>query len=185
MDLWRGDGPDSPKTRLFCGSLDPWLQAIGNQHWASVGGRLGFVLPCAPVPPDLRGVDCAGNPRASAVKIDKSKSGNLLVLGPRGRLDGESGPILEDLILEQVKSGERDIVIDLSQVDYMSSRGLRVVITGAKACQAAGGRLVACSPQTGVKKIIEMTGLPTMIGLYDSSDEAYRSYEDQGPSTDG
>ena len=119
------------------------------------------------------------------MKIDKSKSGNLLVLGPRGRLDSEGGPVLEDLVLKQVEGGERDIVIDLSQVDYMSSRGLRVVITGAKACQAAGGRLVACSPQTGVKKIIEMTGIPTMIGLFESCDEAFRSYEEKDSSTGG
>ena len=76
------------------------------------------------------------------MKIRKDKEGELLVLRPSGRLDSENSPSFEKAVEESVGKGDKNIIVEMSEVNYMSSRGLRAFLTGAKCAQAAGGKLV-------------------------------------------
>lgn len=111
------------------------------------------------------------------MKIRKSKEGNLLILKPAGRLDSENSPSFEKTIQTAVEEGSKNIVVDLTEVNYMSSRGLRAFLTGAKCAQASGGKLVACGAQEAVQKVFDMTGVATLFGVLASYDEALRSFE--------
>jgi anti-anti-sigma factor len=110
------------------------------------------------------------------MKIRKDKEGELLVLRPVGRLDSENSPSFEKAVEEAVGKGEKNIIVDMSEVNYMSSRGLRAFLTGAKCAQAAGGKLAACSSQEAVQKVFDMTGVATILGIFGSLEEAIRSF---------
>lgn len=106
------------------------------------------------------------------MKIRKEKQGEILVLRPVGRLDSENSPGFEKAVEEAVGKGETNLIVDMSEVNYMSSRGLRAFLTGAKCAQAAGGKLVACAPQEAVHKVFDMTGVATMLGVFGTIKEA-------------
>ena len=66
----------------------------------------------------------------------------MLVL--EGRLDGTSAPELEKKIVAAVDRGDARIVLDCAAMDYISSAGLRALLTGARQCQQKEGKLAIC-----------------------------------------
>ena len=113
------------------------------------------------------------------MKIRKDKEGELLLLHPVGRLDSENSPGFEKAVEDAVNNGDTHIIVNMSGVDYMSSRGLRAFLTGAKCAQGAGGKLVACCSQEAVQKVFDMTGVATILGIFGSVEEATRSFDPQ------
>ena len=113
------------------------------------------------------------------MKIRKDKEGELLVLRPVGRLDSENSPSFEKAVAEAVDNGDKNIIVEMSEVNYMSSRGLRAFLTGAKCAQAAGGKLVACCSQEAVQKVFDMTGVATILGIFGTAEEATRGFDTQ------
>lgn len=115
------------------------------------------------------------------MKIDKRKDGNLTILEPHGRLDSQDGPVFEQTIEKTIESGSSSIVINMSEITYISSHGLRVILTGAKLAKAAGGRLAICSSQESVQKVFDITGVATLIGIYREYADAVDSFQSQPP----
>ena len=111
------------------------------------------------------------------MKFEKNKVGTLLTLKPSGRLDSHESDSFEEKLKELIEAGDNHILLDLSDINYVSSRGLRVFINGAKWAQSAGGRLAVCSPQGEVRKVLDMTGLGNLFGVFATSEEAVQSFE--------
>ena len=97
------------------------------------------------------------------------------VLRPEGRLDSIHGPVLEEALQGLLERGTRRIVIDLSEVSYVSSRGLRAFLVCAKRAAAAGGRLVVCSAQEFVRNAFLMTGMHGLLGGFETCADAVSS----------
>src|SRR5579864_7105381 len=81
----------------------------------------------------------AGNPK---MEIGERRLGSLIVLRPEGRLDSVTSPAFQERLLTAVESGLADVVVDFSAVDYVSSAGLRGIMTAAK-LKPKGLRLAA------------------------------------------
>jgi anti-anti-sigma factor len=113
------------------------------------------------------------------MRVGKFKMDNILILKPTGRLDTESSPSLEDTIGEQINGGEKNVILDLSDVPYLSSQGLRVILTAAKLADAAGGKLVVSSPQDAVKTIFNITGVRQLIQIFSANPEAAQSFAEE------
>lgn len=84
------------------------------------------------------------------------RSAEATVLELRGRVDIPAARTLETQLDGLIARGERRIVLDLTQLLYISSVGLRAVLMAAKALHAAGGRLVLCNPTPDVKRIFDI-----------------------------
>ena len=111
------------------------------------------------------------------MKFEKSKTGSLLIVKPSGRLDSHESESFEEALKKLIEAGDNHILLDLSEINYVSSRGLRVLINGAKWAQSTGGRLAVCSPQGEVQKVLDMTGLGNLFGVFATSVEAVQSFE--------
>ena len=111
------------------------------------------------------------------MKFEKSKEGSVLILKPKGRLDSHESDSFEEALKKFIDDGDKVLLLDLSEINYVSSRGLRVFITGAKWAQAAGGRLAVCAPQDDVQKVLDMTGLAALFGVFKTREEAVQSFE--------
>ena len=68
-----------------------------------------------------------------------------LVLKPSRRIDSSSAKAFEDDASALLETGSKKVVIDASDLDYISSAGLRVILTTAKKAKSAGGGLAAAS----------------------------------------
>ncbi len=64
------------------------------------------------------------------------------------------------------------VLVDLSEVDYLASTGIRLLTTNAKSLASRRGRMVLLRPNANVKSTLEMTGIPSIIPMYDSFESA-------------
>ena len=96
----------------------------------------------------------------------------MQVFRPVGRLDSATSGELEALLVEQLDAGCNGIVLDLADLDYISSAGLRVILMTGKRLRAAGGRLVLARMRDSVRDLFEMSGFLGLFPLADSVEQA-------------
>ena len=87
------------------------------------------------------------------MQINKNQEGNKLTLAPIGRVDTITAPELEAAI---VLDGVEELVFDLAQVDYISSAGLRVLLSAQK--KMAGKSMKIANAKPAVKEVFDITG---------------------------
>jgi anti-anti-sigma factor len=106
------------------------------------------------------------------MNIREHRVGNTLVIVPQGHLDSRSAKDFEEKVLNSVDSGENSILLDFSMVDYISSAGLRVVLTSAKHQKEKNGKLAICSLVGSVKDIFRVSGFDTIVDIYADQESA-------------
>lgn len=104
--------------------------------------------------------------------ISDAQADNVLTLTLAGRLDIATSPALEARLNAAFDAGNRRIVLDLGDTEYVSSAGLRVLLAGLTRLEAAGGRLVLCSLQGYTREVIEVAGLDTVFPVAETLREA-------------
>jgi anti-sigma B factor antagonist len=70
-------------------------------------------------------------------------------------------------------SGENArVLVDLSEVDFMASIGIRLLTTNAKSLLSRSGRMVLLNPILSVRETLDMTGIPNIIPIYENFESA-------------
>jgi anti-anti-sigma factor len=88
-----------------------------------------------------------------------------------GRLDiGGSQEI--DLAFSALTGAHRAVIVDLSQVDFVASLGLRLLIVGARTVQRKGGRMVLFRPPIEVEAVLVSSGTDNVVPILRNLDEA-------------
>ncbi len=96
--------------------------------------------------------------RERAMAFVHETVGTVEVIRPRGRLDSANAPELEAALRALLAGGAKQMLFDLSELDYISSAGLRVVLLAGKGLRAAQGRLVLAGVGGMVREVFEMSG---------------------------
>lgn len=99
-------------------------------------------------------------------------SGGVLSIRVVGHVDVLTAPKLEKEITDALALPQARCVVDLAQVDYMSSAGLRVLMKGARAAADVQGRFAVCSIQEPVHHVLSMVGFLTLIEIHENHDLA-------------
>ena len=102
------------------------------------------------------------------MEIAPKKKGEKTVAGVKGRLDAVSAPAFENELLGLIEEGERWIVLDFSELDYVSSAGLRSILAVAKRIRAEKGELEVAALQEEVKRVFDVSGFSTILPIFDS-----------------
>jgi anti-anti-sigma factor len=89
----------------------------------------------------------------------------------RGRFD-TTAAILIEMPFNAVTSEKRSIIVDLSEVNFLSSYGIRVLLVGAKTVKSRGGKLAILCPEGNVAKVLQAAGTNVLIPVYSSQDAA-------------
>ena len=84
------------------------------------------------------------------MEVTEHKTVDIVTLSLSGKLDSTTAKTFEEKILGHIESGDRRFIIDLTQLDYISSAGLRVFVLAGKRLDGGNGKLVLC----GFKKTI-------------------------------
>ena len=82
-----------------------------------------------------------------------------VVFALAGDLDPHTSPYLQGLIDEQLGSEGSEVVLDVSEVSFVDSAGLRVIADTHRRLSDAGGNLVIRQPTAGLEKLLSVTGL--------------------------
>lgn len=116
--------------------------------------------------------------KAMKVQYETAKIANKFILKLKGDLIGdESGPKLVELVSDSLNDGVKVCIIDLSQVRYISSSGIGVLITMLTKMRNVGGEVFLTSPSEHVKKLLIITKLNNIFTVYDSLEEALNKIE--------
>ena len=82
-----------------------------------------------------------------------------------GRLDGASSASHEKALQSLLVGDVDSIDIDLSELDYVSSAGLRVLLVAAKAAKAKGGKVTLLSPKPSTLEVLKISGFDKIIAI--------------------
>jgi len=98
------------------------------------------------------------------------------VMEIEGRLDGHTATTVEEDVRLCIESGARRMVLDCSNLFYISGAGLRTVLTLARAMQIARGRFAVCDLQPQVEEMFAASGLTAVIPVYGSRNDAIAAF---------
>jgi anti-anti-sigma factor len=93
-----------------------------------------------------------------------------------GRVDSNTASTLHEVLNERIDQGTSNILVDLSKVSYMSSAGLRELVTALKRVRKNGGDLRLCVPSERVSEVIELAGLNSLFEIFDDRTMAVGSF---------
>ncbi len=97
------------------------------------------------------------------MKINKKQEGSKLVIALEGRLDTTSAPDLEKELKTSL-DGVTDLTLDLTNLDYISSAGLRVLLSAHKTMMKQGQMKVTNASEI-VKEVFEVTGFCDILTI--------------------
>ena len=83
--------------------------------------------------------------------ISEDRKADALILALSGKLDAMTAKTFEEKIIEVINSRAQRLVLDLSQLEYVSSSGLRVFLLAANRLQGTDGKIVFCGLQDHVR----------------------------------
>ena len=103
--------------------------------------------------------------------IKEETRGDIVVLGPVGRIDTNTAPELETSVRPHLESGTAQLVLDMGGVEYTSSAGLRVILAAAKRLKAKG-RFTLCALTPAVRQVFELAGFVDILDIRDTVEDA-------------
>jgi anti-sigma B factor antagonist len=106
------------------------------------------------------------------VTIQQRQESDQVILLVSGRMDAESAPQLEQQCKACIAEGHTRLIVDLGELVYISSAGLRCFVSVGKLLQSKGGFLRICRMSGLVKQVFEITGLIRLFSVYDSVESA-------------
>lgn len=105
------------------------------------------------------------------MEIHYKKIAKGLVLSTSGRFDALAAVGFDQEVADRMAAGELNFVLDLCRLDYISSSGLRSLLSAAKRLQQSEGSMVLCGPRGGVKDVFDMSGFTSIFTIYESVEE--------------
>ena len=111
------------------------------------------------------------------MEIKQQKEGDVVLLGLEGRLDTLSSRTLDTHLKELIEGNTHQILIDFSQLEFISSSGLRVLLSLGKQINRLKGSLALCTLQDRVMDVFDMAGFSTLFEIFPSKEEALKHFE--------
>ena len=109
------------------------------------------------------------------MEVIQRKRDGVEVVALKGRLDSGTSGDFEAKLSDMVASGAMRMVLDLRELDYISSAGLRVFLKAAKELKQKKGHISLCSAKDYIREVLEMSGFVSFLPLYGTLDEALKN----------
>jgi anti-anti-sigma factor len=87
---------------------------------------------------------------------DRKKRPGVFTIHPAGAMDANTYPIIEKKVEQIFKSAPEIIIFDMQNVNYINSRGLRVILKIQRAMKHRGGRVVLINLQPHIKEVFNL-----------------------------
>lgn len=103
------------------------------------------------------------------MEINSKKIDDVLIVTIKGRLDALTATDLEEAVCKYINDGELKIVFDFSDLEYISSAGLRAILYAAKKLKAIDGAIAFACISGMISEVFEISGFGTMFDIYSSA----------------
>jgi anti-sigma B factor antagonist len=98
------------------------------------------------------------------------------ILAVVGRVDSATWSELESALQAIIDQGQKHIILDLAGVEFLSSSGLRVLVTTMKELRKVGGEMVLAAASDRASDSINIAGLDVLFRSFPSREEAIASF---------
>jgi len=105
----------------------------------------------------------------------RTLANGVRVVTPSGRIDSTTGRQFEAALSAQLEAGFNRIVVEMQTVNYISSTGLKALLSAQRRAQAQGGGIALAALTRRVREVFEMSGFDTIFTLANATDEAARA----------
>ena len=110
------------------------------------------------------------------MKIERLRQSDVDVFRIAGRIDSTTAPDLDDALHAAADGSDPRIVVDLEAAEYISSAGLRALVSAAKAARRRQGDVRIARPSQRVSEVLKLAGLESIFSLHADLDTAVASF---------
>ncbi len=110
------------------------------------------------------------------LNIQTAQHTSVMLIEASGRIDSSNANQFGDALTSAISEGQLQLVLDLSGVEYMSSAGLREIVSAVKKLNRQQGDLRLAQPSPRVMEVLELTGLDSALQIFPSQAAAISSY---------
>lgn len=114
------------------------------------------------------------------IRISEKNSGSITIIGISGKIDSSSSPDVEKKINELIDRGNKYFVINFAGAEYISSSGLRVMLSSLKKLRKVQGDLKLACLKPLVKDVFSTAGFTQIFELYDREEDALSRFHMPG-----
>ncbi len=106
------------------------------------------------------------------MEFESNKQEEALIIKIKGRMDAITSPEFEKECSKWIDGGESLLVVDLEGLEYISSAGLRSILSAAKSLKAKQGEMRFCNLTGMVQEVFSISGFASMFSIFNSLEEA-------------
>jgi anti-sigma B factor antagonist len=110
------------------------------------------------------------------MQMQTSTADGIVEVKLSGRLDLDGSQAIGDKFAFATTTRKANVVVDLSEVAFIASIGIRLLLTSARAQATRGGKLVLAAARPTVRKVLEAAGIDQLVGLTVDVAAARRSF---------
>lgn len=104
------------------------------------------------------------------MEITVTEKGNNVIISLDGRLDTSNYEEFAEKIKEVIDAGKKFLVLNLKNLEYISSSGLRVFLSTLKTLRSVEGDVILCCLNKNIKSVFEVSGFLSLFRVEDSSE---------------
>lgn len=106
------------------------------------------------------------------MKIDVRTESDVTIVRPYGRMDFNALMEFGSLMTQTIQAGAKKILLDFSDLEYLSSSGIRTIVDCQKQVEAKKGILAFCALNSQIKELFQVVQLDKVFKIYPSEFEA-------------
>ena len=110
------------------------------------------------------------------MNITITKESDISILSITGSLDTNTSKGAEDQMNKLIEEGRIKLLIDLSNLDYISSSGLRILLSTSKKLKSIGGQMRISGLNETVNEVFEISGFTMIFNVFKTLDEAKTNF---------
>jgi len=104
---------------------------------------------------------------------------DVTIVNLDGKMNTSTSPDADAYLSHLIVGGSNKLLLNMLGVDYISSSGLRVVLSTGKKLGAMGGKLAFCSLNPSVGEVFRVSGFNSIFPVFDSEEEALNSFQSE------
>ena len=106
------------------------------------------------------------------IELTEEYQGSALIVKITGRLDAISAPQVDKKVSGLIDMENKYILMDFSGVDYLSSAGMRLLLSATKRLKSQNGKFIICNINDDVLEVLKMAGFDRILSLAGTRESA-------------
>ena len=110
------------------------------------------------------------------MEVREEQQGDVTIVAANGRIDSTTAKGFGERLTGLIRSGSRQVIIDLSEVAYISSAGLRSLLVAGKLIDDNDGQLFLCGLSREIQRLFDLSGFTDLFSISASRDESIAQF---------